>query len=118
MFQVGHVGYDYKRTLFSLVGSNLFQTDPEEYFRMRSELHLRSANRLLRLCQDNGGCFIKVGQHIAALDYLLPEEYVQTMKPLRANAPEMCLRLNKIITCIRKKMVCLSNEILTLNRGM
>lgn len=69
---------------------------------MRSELHLRSANRLLRLCQDNGGCFIKVGQHIAALDYLLPEEYVQTMKPLRANAPEMCL--SDVYTVLREDL--------------
>ena len=30
--------------------------------------------------QKNGGVFIKVGQHIGALDYLLPEEYVNTMK--------------------------------------
>jgi hypothetical protein len=39
--------------------------------------------------QINGGCFVKVGQHVAALDYLLPSEYVDTMKPLRSNAPEM-----------------------------
>ena len=38
------------------------------------EVHLRSARRLLRLCQTNGGGFIKVGQHIAALDYMLPPE--------------------------------------------
>ena len=25
-------------------------------------------------------CLIQVGQHIGALDYLLPEEYVDTMK--------------------------------------
>lgn len=37
-------------------------------------VHLRSARRLLRLCQTNGGGFIKVGQHIAALDYMLPPE--------------------------------------------
>ena len=33
----------------------------------------------------------KVGQHIGALDYLLPEEYVQTMKVLHHRAPEMPL---------------------------
>ena len=36
----------------------------------------------------NGGAFIKVGQHIGGLDYLLPTEYVQTMKELHSNAPE------------------------------
>ena len=44
------------------------------------------------LLQANGGCFIKVGQHIGALDYLLPEEYVDTMKVLHNRAPQMHLR--------------------------
>ena len=34
----------------------------------------------VHILQKNGGVFIKVGQHIGALDYLLPEEYVNTMK--------------------------------------
>jgi len=46
---------------------------------------------LLQLCCANGGVFIKVGQHIGALDYLLPEEYVNTMKVLHNRAPEMPL---------------------------
>jgi aarF domain-containing kinase len=29
-----------------------------------------------------------VGQHIGCLDYLLPEEYVKTMKTLHDKAPE------------------------------
>jgi aarF domain-containing kinase len=29
-----------------------------------------------------------VGQHIGGLDYLLPEEYVKTMKALHDKAPE------------------------------
>jgi len=40
------------------------------------------------MCWQNGGCFIKVGQHIGALDYLLPAEYVNTMKVLHQHAPE------------------------------
>ena len=32
--------------------------------------------------------FIKVGQHIGSLDYLLPKEYVNTMKVLHDKAPE------------------------------
>ena len=31
----------------------------------------------------------QVGQHIGALDYLLPDEYVQTLKILHHKAPEM-----------------------------
>ena len=32
-----------------------------------------------------------MGQHIGALDYLLPEEYVQTMRVLHHDAPSMPL---------------------------
>lgn len=48
---------------------------------------MRSANKLLLLCCKNGGCFIKVGQHLAALEYLLPKEYVDTLKVLHSEAP-------------------------------
>jgi aarF domain-containing kinase len=40
------------------------------------------------LCCKNGGCFIKVGQHLAALEYLLPPEYIEVMKVLHSDAPQ------------------------------
>jgi len=36
---------------------------------------------------------VKVGQHIGALDYLLPDEYVQTMRVLHHDAPSMPLQV-------------------------
>lgn len=39
------------------------------------------------MCCKNGGVFIKVGQHIAALDYLVPKEYSNTLKVLHNQAP-------------------------------
>lgn len=52
------------------------------------QVHLRSAERLRDLCCANRGTFIKVGQHLGALDYLLPEEYTTTLKVLHSKAPE------------------------------
>ena len=43
---------------------------------------------MLELICTNKGVYIKVGQHIGSLDYLLPPEYVQTMKVLHSNAPK------------------------------
>lgn len=40
----------------------------------------RGADRLLALCRANGGIYIKLGQHIAMLDHLLPPQYVLTMR--------------------------------------
>ncbi|KAK9823333.1 hypothetical protein WJX72_001997 [[Myrmecia] bisecta] len=46
----------------------------------RRACHRRSAFKLQRLCFANAGVYIKLGQHIAQLDHLLPAEYVQTMR--------------------------------------
>ena len=50
------------------------------------QVHARSAKLLLRLFQFNKGIFIKFGQHLCALEYILPEEYTQTMTVLQARA--------------------------------
>ena len=78
------------------------EKDTSEYQKELSDCHYRAAERMLKLCRDNGGCFIKVGQHIGALEYLLPEEYVSTMKVLHNRAPEMDLK--HVYAVIREDM--------------
>lgn len=43
------------------------------------------------MCSLNGGLFIKVGQHIGSLEYLLPLEYVRTFKLFHSEAPKSSL---------------------------
>ena len=93
---VGKIAVDYKRTL---AGQFLSE---ESYEEAKCECHLRSANHLLKLCCDNGGVFVKVGQHIGALDYLLPEEYVNTMKVLHNRSPQM--PLDDIYSVLREEL--------------
>ncbi|KAL7576744.1 hypothetical protein ACA910_005660 [Epithemia clementina (nom. ined.)] len=52
-----------------------------------SRKHQRAANRLLSLCRRNGGVYIKIGQHLANLDYLLPDEYIATLSSLFDDTP-------------------------------
>lgn len=52
-----------------------------------SEVHRRSALKLLRLCERNGGIYVKLGQHLAQLDYVLPDEYCDTLRPLLNACP-------------------------------
>ena len=52
------------------------------------QVHLRSAEKLRDMCCKNRGTFVKVGQHVGALEYLLPEEYVNTLKVLHSEAPQ------------------------------
>ena len=43
---------------------------------------------LVTAFQVNRGIYIKLGQHIAQLDYLLPSPYVTTMKKMLRECPE------------------------------
>lgn len=52
-----------------------------------SERHQRGANLLLDLCHQNCGVYIKIGQHLANLDYLLPSEYILTLSKLYDDNP-------------------------------
>jgi len=52
----------------------------EEYEKEKERCHERGARKLLDLCFANGGIYIKLGQHIAMLDHMLPDVYVSTMR--------------------------------------
>ncbi|XP_047720273.1 aarF domain-containing protein kinase 1 isoform X1 [Prionailurus viverrinus] len=80
------ISYDYLTSLRSVPYGS------EEYLQLLSKVHLRSARRLCELCCANRGTFIKVGQHLGALDYLLPEEYTSTLKVLHSQAPQSSMQ--------------------------
>jgi hypothetical protein len=46
------------------------------------DLHERSAERLHALCVANGGLYVKLGQHIAQLDYIVPRAYTLALSRL------------------------------------
>ncbi|XP_061651523.1 aarF domain-containing protein kinase 1 isoform X1 [Phyllopteryx taeniolatus] len=88
------ISYDYL-TAFKHV-----EYGTEEYRALKSKVHRRSAERLRDLCCANRGTFIKVGQHLGALDYLLPEEYTSTLKVLHSRAPQSSME--EIVQVIRE----------------
>lgn len=50
------------------------------------------------MCSLNGGLFVKVGQHIGSLEYLLPEEYVNSFKVFHSSAPSTSVhRMKRVI---------------------
>lgn len=83
---VASIAADYKSTTRGLASKS--EDDQRNKW---SEVHTRSANKLLKLCCTNGGVFIKVGQHIGALDYVVPPEYCDTLKVLHNRAPKSSL---------------------------
>ncbi|XP_031391821.1 aarF domain-containing protein kinase 1 isoform X2 [Punica granatum] len=70
---------DYKYSLHGLPKGS------DEYRHELSEVHMRSARRLLRLCEANKGFYIKAGQFVAALGQA-PKEYVSTLSSLQDKA--------------------------------
>ncbi|KAF1358305.1 ABC1-domain-containing protein [Lizonia empirigonia] len=49
--------------------------------------HLRCAKRTLRTLESNGSIFIKLGQHLSSMNYLLPNEWCDTFIPLQDKCP-------------------------------
>ncbi|KFH64688.1 atypical/ABC1/ABC1-B protein kinase [Podila verticillata NRRL 6337] len=79
------VGVDYKYSL-DFANRDLKEDDPEdekERLLRKSQLHKRSAERLREMLRVNGGIYIKLGQHLASLKYLLPDEWTTAMEPLQ-----------------------------------
>ena len=72
---------DYKYNLWGVPEGS------EQEALLYKELHQRSAQRVLALCETNGGLYIKAGQYLASLNHLLPDEYVNTLSVLQDAAP-------------------------------
>lgn len=53
--------------------------------------HQKAANITLKALEKNGGIYIKLGQHVSALTYLLPPEWTNTMTPLQDRCPRSSL---------------------------
>ncbi|KAK4575390.1 hypothetical protein LTR86_001244 [Recurvomyces mirabilis] len=60
--------------------------DPD-YRALLSACHQRCANRTLEAMEKNGSIFIKLGQHLSSLNYLLPNEWCDTFIPLQDKCP-------------------------------
>lgn len=75
---------DYK---YSLRTSLIRGMSSDDVDTLKSQVHLRSAHKLVKLARENGGVYIKFGQHLSALVYLVPPEYTETLRVLQDNCP-------------------------------
>lgn len=53
----------------------------------RRKVHQEAADLLLHLCRTNKGAYVKAGQYLASLSYILPREYTETLSVLIDRAP-------------------------------
>ncbi|KAJ3577573.1 hypothetical protein NPX13_g2998 [Xylaria arbuscula] len=61
--------------------------DVDEQDIILKQCHKRCAERTLEVLERNGGIFIKLGQHLSAMTYLLPYEWTSTFIPLQDQCP-------------------------------
>lgn len=62
-------------------------SDEEEESRAKAHCHRKSANLVLTALKKSGGIYIKLGQHAAAMVYILPPEWTSTMAVLQDQCP-------------------------------
>ncbi|CAO2658819.1 Nn.00g065420.m01.CDS01 [Neocucurbitaria sp. VM-36] len=61
-------------------------SDPDYPEKLKA-CHLRCAKRTLCTLEKNGSIFIKLGQHLSSMNYLLPNEWCDTFIPLQDKCP-------------------------------
>lgn len=75
-------------TLFCCSYRTTLKRDQEEdYAELLRACHLRCAKRTLSTLEKNGSIFIKLGQHLSSMNYLLPTEWCDTFIPLQDKCP-------------------------------
>lgn len=108
LFTALRTSFDYRLSLSRWW--HLDESSPAElandsaYLEARRSCNIRAAQRLLKLFQKNGGIYIKLGQHLSALEYILPPEFCAIMSVLQNQAPKSSLEDVKSI--IRQDLGC------------
>ncbi|WVN87264.1 uncharacterized protein L203_102441 [Cryptococcus depauperatus CBS 7841] len=79
--------WDYKRVFareksIGEPGRELTEDELDVKRKARKECHKRSAERMLIALRKNSGIYVKLGQHVAAVQ-VLPKEWTETMRPLQ-----------------------------------
>ena len=74
--------WDYKQTFAREELLTNSAEDRELRRQARQDCHLRSANRMLDALRKNSGIYVKLGQHVSAIQ-VIPSEWTSTMTPLQ-----------------------------------
>ena len=91
LFTALKVSLDYRITLnrwWDLNEDSWDYLNDAEYQEARRACNIRTGKSLLKLFQKNAGIYIKLGQHLSALEYFLPPEFCSVMAVLQNEAPE------------------------------
>jgi aarF domain-containing kinase len=88
IFAAGKITLDYMRIVRSEAYRNVEKDqDAKKKEELLLPVHKRSAILLRELFFKNAGIYIKIGQYLTQLQYVLPEPYVSEMMPMLDKAP-------------------------------
>ncbi|KAJ2162702.1 hypothetical protein GGF46_000427 [Coemansia sp. RSA 552] len=77
------VAWDYHRNFPALPDDTSLTPDRIRLLEERTAVHVRCAERVRAALARNGGVYVKLGQHLAAMQYILPSEWCSTMQELQ-----------------------------------
>ncbi|XP_060185841.1 uncharacterized protein LOC132615297 isoform X1 [Lycium barbarum] len=97
---------DYKYSLYN------FNPNTNEYRLALSEVHFRSAKRILTMCDVNRGIYIKAGQFVASIRQV-PKEYSTLLSSLQDQAIPMQFNAIKQVLISNFSQNCLSEMFLS-----
>ncbi|KAF3091082.1 hypothetical protein TWF102_008956 [Orbilia oligospora] len=80
-----------------------------DYASSLSACHKRCSQRALNVMEKNGSIFIKLGQHLSSMTYLLPIEWTSTFIPLQDKCPRSSVE--DIDRMIQKDIGCTISEL-------
>ncbi|KAF3310221.1 hypothetical protein TWF173_010021 [Orbilia oligospora] len=80
-----------------------------DYASSLSACHKRCSQRALNVMEKNGSIFIKLGQHLSSMTYLLPIEWTSTFIPLQDKCPRSSVE--DIDRMIQKDTGCTISEL-------
>ena len=66
---------------------NTQSKNAEDHTALLKACHQRCADRTFKVLEKNGSIFVKLGQHLSSLNYLLPSEWCDTFIPLQDKCP-------------------------------
>lgn len=105
LYTMAAVAIDYK--YFFMTHRDDTQID---YNDLLSQVHERSADRILYLCMSNKGLYIKTGQYMASMNHVLPPEYLNKLKVLQDQAPSISFDTVTQVICNELNITQLSDK--------
>lgn len=76
-----------------------------------SDLHRRSAERLRDLCSVNGGVYVKLGQHLSQLDFVLPPEFIDVLRCMLDQVSSGGWGRGSVGTCLHRSTTNLAQSL-------